>query len=101
MLVSFGVDASPCTEHGYEQCELAKQKMKEKLAAELGSFRKAVTTADGAWLTRGHHNFTYQVRDYLTGALLCYQHLCGHPAHGHQRALKKNSSFTDDEIKSL
>ena len=61
-----------------EQCELAKQKMKEKPAAELGSFQNAVTTADGAWLTRGHHsqNFTYQVRDYLTGALLYYQHLC-------------------------
>ena len=44
-----------------EHCELAKQKMKEKPAAELGSFQNAVTTADGAWLTRGHHsqNFTY------------------------------------------
>ena len=35
-----------------EQCELPKQKMKEKPAAELGSFQNAVTTADGAWLTR-------------------------------------------------
>ena len=30
------------------QCELAKQKMKEKPAAELGSFQNAVTTANGA-----------------------------------------------------
>ena len=61
-----------------EQCELAKQKMKEKPAAEFGSFQNAVTTADGAWLTRGHHsqNFTYKVRDYMTSALLYYQHLC-------------------------
>ena len=57
---------------------LAKQKMKEKPVAELCSFQNAVTTADGARLTRGHHsqNFAYQVRDYLTGALLYYQHLC-------------------------
>ena len=34
-----------------EQCELAKQKMKETSAAELGSFQNAVTSADGAWLT--------------------------------------------------
>ena len=34
-----------------EQCELAKQKMKETPAAELGSFQNAVTTADGACLT--------------------------------------------------
>ena len=59
------------------QCELAKQKMKEKPAAELDSLQNAVTTADGAWLTRGHHsqNFAYDVRDYLTSALLYYQHL--------------------------
>ena len=61
-----------------EQCDLAKQKLKEKACAELGSFQNAVTIADGVWLTRGHHsqNFTYQVRDYMTSALLYYQHLC-------------------------
>ncbi len=61
-----------------EQCDLAKEQMKAKPAAEIGSFENAVTTADGAWLTRGFHsqNFSYQVRDYLTGALLYYQHLC-------------------------
>ena len=44
----------------------------------LGSFQNAVTTDDGAWLTRDHHspNFTYKVKDYLTGVLLYYQHLC-------------------------
>ena len=30
-----------------EQCELAKQKRKEKPAAEIGSFQNAVTTAYG------------------------------------------------------
>ena len=42
-----------------EQCELPKQKMKEKPAAELGSFQNAVMIADGAWLTRGHHSQTF------------------------------------------
>ena len=77
-----------------EQCELAKQKMKEKPAAELGSFQNAVTTADGAWLTRGHHsqNFAYQVRNYLTGTLLYYQHLC---QRGKDHLYEDKYRFTD------
>ena len=60
-----------------EQCTLAKVKMKDKPENELGSFDNAVTTADGVWMTKGYRsqNFTYQVRDYLTGALLYYQHI--------------------------
>ena len=37
-----------------------------------------MTTADRAWMTRGHHskNFTFSVRNYFTGALLFRKHLC-------------------------
>ncbi len=65
-----------------EQCELAKEAMKEAMKAkpnsELSSFQNAVTIADGAWMTRGHHsqNFTFQIRCYVSGALLYYIHLC-------------------------
>ena len=46
-----------------EQCILAKAKMKAKPENELGSFENAITTADGAWMTRGYcsQNFTYQI----------------------------------------
>ena len=44
----------------------------------MGSWKKAVTTADGEWQTRGYHskNFTFSVRDFDTGALLFRKHLC-------------------------
>ena len=61
-----------------EVCEIAKQEMKEKHEDELGSWKHAVTTADGTWQTRGWHrkNATFTVRNYLNGALLYYHHLC-------------------------
>lgn len=42
---------------------------------ELGSWSRAVTSADGAWMTRGHHskNFTFSIRNY---SLLYRKHLC-------------------------
>ena len=57
--------------------EDAKQEMKEK-KEELGSWKRAVTMADGTWQTRGLHskNATFTVRNYLNGALLYYHHLC-------------------------
>ena len=59
-------------------CEVAKQEMKDKKEDELGSWKKAVTVADGTWQTRGWHsmNATFTVRNYLNGALLYYYHLC-------------------------
>ena len=59
-------------------CEAAKHEMKEKKEGELGSWKCAVTTADGTWHTRGWHseNATFTIRNYLNGALLYYQHLC-------------------------
>ena len=61
-----------------EVCEVAKQEMKEKGEEELGSWKHAVTTADGTWQTRGWHskNATFTIRNYLNGALLYYHHLC-------------------------
>ena len=61
-----------------EVCEVAKQEMKEKGEEELGSWKHAVTTADGMWQTRGWHskNATFTIRNYLNGALLYYHHLC-------------------------
>ena len=59
-------------------CSEAKAEMKQKHPREIGSWERAVTTADGCWLTRGHHskNATFTVRNYLSGALLYYSHHC-------------------------
>ena len=45
---------------------------------ELGSWKRAVTTADGTWQTRGCHSkiATFSIRNYLNGALLYYHYLC-------------------------
>ena len=52
--------------------------MKAKNYHELGSWKRAVTTADGTWQTRGWHskNATFSIRNYWNGALLYYHHLC-------------------------
>ena len=61
-----------------EVCEVAKQEMREKNDDELGSWKRAVTTADRTWQTRGWHskNATFTIRNCFTGALLYYHHLC-------------------------
>ena len=51
-----------------EVCEVSKQEMKEKGEEELGSWKHAVTTADGTWQTRGWHS--------KNASLLYYHHLC-------------------------
>ena len=45
---------------------------------ELGSWSHAVTSADGVWMTHGHHskNFTFSIHNYYTGAHLYQKHLC-------------------------
>ena len=60
-----------------ELCEIAKQEMKALPESELGSWKRAVTTADGTWHKRNWHskNATFTVRNYFTGALLYYMHL--------------------------
>ena len=59
-------------------CEQAKEEMKALPDSDIGSWKCAVTTADGTWLTRGYFskNHTFTIRNYLTGALLYYVHLC-------------------------
>ena len=59
-------------------CEEAKTEMKTMNQDELGSWNHAVTSADDAWMTPGHHskNFTFSIRNYYTGALLYRKHLC-------------------------
>ena len=49
------------------QCDLA---LKAAPKDKIGSWKRAVTEGDGAWMTRGHYsqNFTYQI-------LLCYVNL--------------------------
>ena len=39
-----------------EICEITKQEMKGKKEDELGLWKRAVTTADGMWQTRGWHS---------------------------------------------
>ena len=45
-------------------CEVAKREMKEKNDGDLGSWKRAVTTADGTWQTRDWHskNATFTIR---------------------------------------
>ena len=48
-------------------CEAAKQEMDDKQEDELGSWKCAVTVADGTWQTRGWHskNATFTIRNYI------------------------------------
>lgn len=61
-------------------CTLAKDEMKLLPPSTLGSWPRAVTTADGCWLTRGHfsQNCTFIVKNYLRNSILWYGHLCMH-----------------------
>lgn len=61
-----------------EMCEEEKNRMKEKDAAVLGSWKKAVVKSDGVWHTRGHFskNGPFIIKNYLTGGLLWYGHKC-------------------------
>ncbi len=54
-----------------EMCEREKQRMKDMKDDEL---ERAVTCADGTWMTRGYHskNATFSIRNYFTGALLAH-----------------------------
>lgn len=61
-----------------EVCIEAKLDMQAMDPSAMGSWGNAVTTGDAVWLTRGFHsrNGTYTVRNFLTGALLYYKHMC-------------------------
>ena len=59
-----------------EMCEEAKADMKSLDPKELhvGSWSRAVTSADGAWMTRGFHSkiATFSIGNYCNGALLYF-----------------------------
>lgn len=61
-----------------QMCEREKQRMKDMDQEEFGSWKRAITCADGTWMTRGFHskNATFSIRNYKTGALLYYKHIC-------------------------
>lgn len=52
-----------------EMCNEAKKKMCDMDQNELGSWSRAVTSADGTWQTRGFHskNATFSIRNYFSG----------------------------------
>ena len=56
----------------------AKDEMKAMDPSELGSWERAVTCGDTAWLTWGYHsqNCIFYVRNYMNGAVLYCDHLC-------------------------
>ena len=67
--------SKPVLELLREQCAEAKDDMKALPATQLGSWERAVTVSDGAWLTRGHHsrNHTYSLRNFINNStpILC------------------------------
>ena len=60
-----------------KMCDDAKD-MRHMDQNELGSWSHTVTSADGTWMTRGHHskNATFSIRNYYNGALLYCKYLC-------------------------
>ena len=61
-----------------EMCEVAKNEMKALDPTTLGSWKRAITSSDGTWLTRGKfsQNCTFTVRNYISNSLLYFVHLC-------------------------
>ena len=61
-----------------EVCTAAKNEMKALDSSTVGSWQRAITTSDGAWLTRGRfsQNCTFTVRNYVNNSLLYFVHLC-------------------------
>ena len=57
---------------------MKRERMKEIRNGELGSWKRAVVTLDGAWHTRSHfsQNGSFIIKNYLTGGLLWYGHKC-------------------------
>ena len=61
-----------------EMCEMAKDEMKVLSPASAGSWQRAITSSDGAWLTRGKfsQNCAFTIRNYMNNSLLYFVHLC-------------------------
>lgn len=54
--MAFRENCSFLVKNRSDQCERAKNEIKSKHNSEFGSFQKAVTNGDGAWMTRGRHS---------------------------------------------
>ena len=61
-----------------EMCCKAKEEMKTLDPSTVGSWQRATTMSDSAWLTRGQfsQNFTCTVRNCMNNSLLHFIHLC-------------------------
>ena len=61
-----------------EMCEMAKDEIKALSPRTVGSWQRAITFSDGAWLTRGKfsQNCTFTIRNYMNNSLLYFVHLC-------------------------
>lgn len=61
-----------------EMCEMGKNEMKTLNPTTVGSWQRAITTSDGAWLTRGKfsQNCTFMIRNFMNNSLLYFVHLC-------------------------
>ncbi|CAG0900456.1 unnamed protein product [Darwinula stevensoni] len=55
-----------------KMCSRTIYEMLKKDPGEVGCISRAITTSDGAWLTRGSHskNSSFIIRDFLTGGYL-------------------------------
>ena len=60
-----------------EMCTAAQDEMKALDSSTVGSWQRAITTSDGAWLTRGRfsQNCTFTIRNYINNSLLYFVHL--------------------------
>lgn len=59
-------------------CELGKEEMKTLPDEQLGSWHRAITTADGCWHIGSFfsQNCTFIIRNWMTGGILWYGHAC-------------------------
>ncbi|XP_070562223.1 uncharacterized protein [Ptychodera flava] len=75
-----------------EMCDEARKDMKTLPPTQIGSWQRAMTTSDGAWLTRGSFskNFTFTVRNFMNNSLLYYLHLC-----------QRGNDDIDDTLKAM
>ena len=61
-----------------EMCDEAKNEMKSLGSTVVGSWKRAITTSDGVWLTRGKFskNSSFTIRNYINNSLLYFVHVC-------------------------
>jgi len=60
-----------------DMCSEAKEDMKALDPTVVGSWKRAITSSDGVWLTRGKfsQNCSFTVRNYMENSLLYFVHL--------------------------